>query len=408
MNTPLPSINDADLGDKAVLVRADLNAPMRDGTVTDTTRIDRFLPTVRWLAGRGARVVIMSHLGRPHGFIDGRLSLRPIAGVLSERLGRKVRFAEDCVGTAAEQTAWALRPGEVLLLENLRFHAGEEANSESFARRLGIFADIYINDAFSCAHRAHASTDAITRILPSFAGPSLSAEITALQSALDQPKRPVAAIVGGAKISTKIAVLTRLIDRTDAIVVAGGMANTFLLAQGLDVGKSLVEPDQVPVADRIIKKAARANCQIVLPVDAVVAPVLMPEAPHKVVDIDKVPPTDMILDIGPRSSADLIARFGSMATVLWNGPLGAFETEPFDRGTMEIAAAVARITRSGGLTTIAGGGDTVAALNKAAVIDDLTYVSTAGGAFLEWLEGRSLPGLAALAAQNPTETLEDA
>jgi len=390
------SIADADVAGKTVLVRADLNVPMEDGRVTDATRIERFAPTVQDLVKRGAKVVIISHFGRPKGQRDKKFSLKPVAEALGKVLGMEVKFASDCVGEVAEKAVWDLKEGEVLMLENLRFHPGETENDENFARRLSVLADLYVNDAFSVSHRAHASTYGITKFLPSYAGLSLMKELEALATALDNPERPVAALVGGAKVSTKIPVLENLLPRMDQIIVGGGMANTFLLALGYDVGKSLAEPDYVETAKAIMDKAKENNCEIVLPVDAVCAKEFKEGAESEVCALDGVPADSMILDIGPQSIADLKVRLQDLKTLLWNGPLGAFEVKPFDTGTVEIARAAAALTKAGKLTTVAGGGDTVAALNAAGVTDDFTYVSTAGGAFLEWLEGKELPGVKAL------------
>ncbi len=390
------SIADADVKDKTVLVRADLNVPMEDGRVTDATRIERFAPTVTDLVERGAKVVILSHFGRPKGQRDKKFSLAPVAEALGGVLGREVKFASDCVGEVAEKAVWALKPGEVLMLENLRFHAGETENDENFARRLSVLGDIYVNDAFSVSHRAHASTYGITKFLPSYAGLSLMKELEALSAALDDPERPTAALVGGAKVSTKIPVLENLLPRMDQIIVGGGMANTFLLALGHDVGNSLAEPDFVDTAKAILEKAKENDCEIVLPSDATCAKEFKAGAEAETCTLDGVPSDSMILDIGPQSIADLKLRLQDLRTLLWNGPLGAFEVPPFDTGTVEIARAAAALTKAGKLTTVAGGGDTVAALNAAGVTDDFTYVSTAGGAFLEWLEGKELPGVKAL------------
>ena len=390
------SIADADVKDKTVLVRADLNVPMEAGRVTDATRIERFAPTVTDLAGRGAKVVILSHFGRPKGQRDKKFCLKPVADALSEVLGKPVKFASDCVGEVAEKAVWALKPGEILMLENLRFHEGETKNDENFARRLAVLGDIYVNDAFSVSHRAHASTYGITKFLPSYAGLSLMKELEALSAALDDPQRPTAALVGGAKVSTKIPVLENLMARMDQIIVGGGMANTFLLALGHDVGKSLAEPDFVDTAKAVMDKAKENNCEIVLPSDALCAKEFKAGAEAEVCGLDGVPSDSMILDVGPQSIADLKLRLQDLKTLLWNGPLGAFEIEPFDTGTVEIARAAAALTKAGKLVTVAGGGDTVAALNAAGVTGDFTYVSTAGGAFLEWLEGKELPGVAAL------------
>jgi phosphoglycerate kinase len=394
----IKSIEDVDVSGKTVLVRADLNVPMEGGVVTDTTRIDRFVPTVKLLVERGAKVVIMSHFGRPKGQRDKKFSLNPVAEALAQALGQEVKFASDCVGEVAEKAVWSLQPGEVLMLENLRFYPGETEDDENFARRLAVLGDIYVNDAFSVSHRAHASVHAITRFLPSYAGLNLMKELKALSAALDNPDRPAAALVGGAKVSTKITVLENLLPVVDQIIVGGGMANTFLLALGYDVGKSLCEPDFVDTAKQVMAKAEENNCEIVLPSDATCAKEFKAGAEAEVCALDSIPSDSMILDIGPQSIADLKVRLQNLKTLLWNGPLGAFEVEPFDKGTVEIARAAAELTKAGKLTTVAGGGDTVAALNVAGVTDDFTYVSTAGGAFLEWLEGKELPGVAALKA----------
>lgn len=394
----LKTLDDVDVAGKRVLVRADLNVPTADGQVSDATRIERVLPNLRDLASRGARVVLMSHFGRPKGQRNPEMSLKPVADKIAELLnGIPVRFVDDCIGASAEQAVSALGNGEVAVLENLRFHAGEEANDAGFAQSLAALGDIYVNDAFSTAHRAHASTAAIASHLPAYAGPLMMAELNALKMALEQPRRPVAAIVGGAKVSTKIPVLTNLTAKVNMLVIGGGMANTFLHAQGINVGKSLCEPDHVDTVGKIMSRAAETGCKIVLPVDVVVADEFKEGANNQVCDVSEVPADGMILDVGPRSIEDLKARLAECRTVLWNGPLGAFEIAPFGEGTFAAAREAARLTRDTGLVTVAGGGDTVAALNAAGVTDDFTYVSTAGGAFLEWLEGRELPGVAALA-----------
>ena len=390
------TIDQLNVAGKRVLVRADLNVPLKDGRVTDDTRIARTVPTLRELAKRGARVIVTSHLGRPKGGPSPELSLKPIAESLERILGRHVPFAADCVGPEAEKVVAAMKDGDIVLLENLRFHPEEEKNDIGFARRLAALADFYVGDAFSCAHRAHASTEAVARLLPSAAGRLMQAELEALSKALESPTRPVAALVGGAKISTKLAVLGHLVGRVDVLVVGGAMANTFLHAKGVDVGKSLCERDMAKEALAILETAAKANCQVVLPVDAVVAAEFKEGAASTTVAIGAVPADRMILDIGPESAADLEKRLAGCRTLLWNGPLGAFEVAPFDAGTNAVARAAAKLTKAGKLVTVAGGGDTVAALAHAGVIDDFTYVSTAGGAFLEWLEGRDLPGVAVL------------
>jgi phosphoglycerate kinase len=385
-----------DVKGRRVLVRADLNLPVRAGEVTDATRLERLVPGVEDLAGRGARVVLISHFGRPKGVPDSEFSLRPVAEKLGRLLGRSVAFATDCIGRRAEQVVSALKPGEIAVLENLRFHKGEEKNDPAFAQALARLGDIYVDDAFSTAHRAHASTDALARLLPSYAGSLLMEEVAALRSVLDRPARPVAAIVGGAKVSTKIPVLTNLIAKVDTLIIGGAMANTFLLAQGVKVGRSLVEPNFAETAREILHAAKARNCEVVLPEDGVVAIALEACAPSRICPVREVPADQMILDVGPSAVAQCIDVLGRCKTLLWNGPLGAFEVPPFGEGTFQVARAAAAATEAGRLTSVAGGGDTVAALNAAGVTDRFTYVSTAGGAFLEWLEGRELPGIAAL------------
>ncbi len=381
---------------KRVLVRADLNVPVRDGKVSDATRLERLLPGLEDLAGRGARIIVISHFGRPKGAREPGLSLEPVAEKLAELLGRPVAFASDCTGSAAENVVAALQPGEIAVLENLRFHKGEEKNDPAFAQALAGLADIFVSDAFSVAHRAHASTDAVTRLLPSYAGSLMMEEISALRSVLEAPQGPVAAVVGGAKVSTKIALLTNLIGKVDKLIIGGAMANTFLLAQGVNVGKSLAEPDLAETARDIVHAAKARSCEIVLPADAVVAAKFEACAPSRICPVLEVPADQMILDIGPKAVAHYTEVLGRCRTLLWNGPLGAFEIPPFGEGTFQLARFAADATAAGRLTSVAGGGDTVAALNAAGVTDRFTYVSTAGGAFLEWLEGRELPGVAAL------------
>jgi phosphoglycerate kinase len=396
----LPQIRamaEAEVRDRRVLVRVDLNVPMQDGHVTDRTRIERVAPTIRTLAERGAKVLVLSHFGRPKAGDDMALSLRQLIGPLSEAIGRPVEFVHDCVGPDALKAVAALGSGEVLLLENLRFHAGEEGNDPSFARELAALGDLYVGDAFSCAHRAHASISGVPALLPAYAGPLLAEEIDALRRAVDAPERPVAALVGGAKVSSKLKLLGNLVARVDKLIIGGGMANTFLFAQGLSVGKSLCEPDLADTARDVLRRAAERNCEILLPVDVVVAQRFAAGAPSEVMAADRVPADGMILDIGPKSSAKLAEALASCRTLVWNGPLGAFEIEPFDRGTNAVGRAAAELTKAGKLVTVAGGGDTVAALNRAGVTEDFTYVSTAGGAFLEYLEGLVLPGIQALA-----------
>jgi phosphoglycerate kinase len=393
----LKTTDGLDIKGKRVLLRADLNVPVKDGQVTDATRLERVLPGLEDLARRGAKVVVISHFGRPKGGPDPEFSLRPVADKMSKLLGRPVTFAPDCIGEVAEKVVASLTPGEIAVLENLRFHKGEEKNDPAFAQALAKLGDIFVGDAFSTAHRAHASTDAITRLLPSYAGPLLLGEVAALRSVLDKPARPVAAVIGGAKVSTKIPVLTNLVAKVDKLIIGGGMANTFLLAQGVNVGKSLAEPDLTKTALDIMHAAKARGCEVVLPPDAVVAARLEAGAPSRECPVLEVPADQMILDVGPKAVAHYTDVLGRCRTLLWNGPLGAFEIPPFGEGTFAFARAAAAATQAGRLTSVAGGGDTVAALNLAGVTDKLTYVSTAGGAFLEWLEGRELPGVAALA-----------
>jgi phosphoglycerate kinase len=381
---------------KRVLVRADLNVPMENGRVSDALRIERQAPTIRELAEKGARVIVLSHFDRPKGKVVPAMSLKPLAEPLAEAIGRPVAFAADCVGEVAKAAVAKLKDGEVLLLENTRFHPGEEKNDPDFARKVASLGDIFVNDAFSAAHRAHATTEGIAHLLPSAAGRAMEQELVHLQKALGDPERPVIAIIGGAKVSTKIELLENLVSKVDALVIGGAMANTFLAAEGREVGKSLIERDHVATAQRVIAMATDAGAVIILPVDVVVAQEFKPHAHHHTVDADKVGPSEMILDIGRRSVDELKSRLITARTVVWNGPLGAVETAPFDHGTVAAAKAVAEATKAGDLLSVAGGGDTVAALNRAGVAQDFTYVSTAGGAFLEWLEGKELPGVAAL------------
>ncbi|MCC4245383.1 phosphoglycerate kinase [Stappia indica] len=384
------------LSGRRALVRVDLNVPMDGNRVTDTTRIDRVLPTIRELSDKGARVVLLAHFGRPKGAVMPEMSLAPVAAALTERLGRPVAFAADCIGDLAASLIDGLKDGDVALLENTRFHAGEEKNDGAFADALAALGDLYVNDAFSAAHRAHASTEGLARRLPAYAGRTMQAELEALASALTTPVRPVLAVVGGAKVSSKIDLLENLVKKVDMLVIGGGMANTFLAAKGVSVGKSLCEHDLADTARRIMDAAAAAGCEIVLPVDAVVAREFKAGAASETVSVDAVPADAMILDVGAASIDNVRAKIDAAATLVWNGPLGAFEIEPFDTATVAAARHAAERTRAGSLTTVAGGGDTVAALNHAGVADDFSYVSTAGGAFLEWLEGKALPGVVAL------------
>ncbi|GAA4484828.1 phosphoglycerate kinase [Gluconacetobacter asukensis] len=381
---------------RKVLLRADLNVPVRDGQITDLTRIERLAPTIRELADKGARVIVVSHFDRPKGQRVPAMSLEPIATALGTILGRPVRFAEDCIGPVAEQAVASLQDGDVLVLENTRFHAGEEKNDPELSKALAALADDYVNDAFSAAHRAHASTEGVARFLPSFAGRLMEAELNALNVALENPVRPVGAIVGGAKISTKLDLIGNLLDRVDVLIIGGAMANTFLAAKGVAVGKSLQEADMHDTARAIMAKAAGKGCEIILPVDAVTATEFRADPPTKTVPVDAVPADAMILDAGPETVRLLTEKIVGLKTLVWNGPLGAFELHPFDTATNLVAAEVARRTQAGQLTSVAGGGDTVSALRHAGVADEMTYTSTAGGAFLEWLEGKTLPGIQAL------------
>ena len=395
--TAFRTLDDIEVAGKRVLVRVDLNVPMREGAVGDTTRIDRVAPTLAELAGRGAKVIVASHFGRPKGKPVAAMSLGPIAEPLSQALGGlPVRFVPDCAGGEAEAAVATLAPGEVALLENLRFHAGEEEDDPAFADALAGLADLYVNDAFSAAHRAHASTTAVAERLPNAAGRLMQAELEALDKALQAPERPVIAVVGGAKVSTKLALLANLIERVDRLVIGGAMANTFLHAQGVSVGASLHEPDLAADARRIMGEASGAGCGIVLPTDVVVTQEFREGAESTTVPVVDVPPDGMILDLGPDTCARIEGALAASRTLVWNGPLGAFEIVPFDQATTRCARAAARLTGEGGLLSVAGGGDTVAALQGAGVLGAFSYVSTAGGAFLEWLEGKTLPGVAAL------------
>lgn len=391
------TLDDIDVAGKRVFLRADLNVPMRDGAVSDATRISRLAPTITELADKGAIVIVASHFGRPKGEVVPEMSLAPLAGPLSAALGgRNVSFANDCIGAEAQKVVGAASSGDVVLLENLRYHEGEELNDPDFAADLAKLADIYVNDAFSAAHRAHASTEALAHLLPAAAGRMMQAELDALDSALGTPERPVGAIVGGAKVSTKLDLLGNLVGKVDMLAIGGAMANTFLHALGTDVGKSLCEHDMADTAREILGRADEAGCEIILPADAVVAREFAEGAPSEVVPVSAVPGDMMILDVGPGTANALAAKLGDLKTLVWNGPLGAFEVPPFDAGTVMVARIAADLTRAGSLKTVAGGGDTVAALVAADVLDDFSYVSTAGGAFLEWLEGKDLPGVKAL------------
>jgi len=385
---------------RRVLLRVDLNVPMENGRVTDATRIDRVVPTIREIAEQGAKVILLAHFGRPKGKREPKDSLEPVVPALGSALGRTVAFAPDCVGDEAAKAVAALRDGDVLLLENTRFHAGEEKNDAAFSDALAANGDVYVNEAFSAAHRAHASTEGLAHRLPAYAGREMQAELEALTKGLESPQRPVIALVGGAKVSSKIDLLENLVAKVDMLVIGGGMANTFLHAQGKSVGKSLCEKDLAETATRILAAAERAGCRIILPVDAVAAAEFKAHATHETVPVDAVPDSSMILDAGPQSVAEINAAIDGAKTLVWNGPLGAFELAPFDAATVAAARHAAARTKDGRLVSVAGGGDTVAALNHAGVADEFTYVSTAGGAFLEWLEGKALPGVEALRAQS--------
>jgi phosphoglycerate kinase len=381
---------------KRVLVRVDLNVPMENGKVSDATRIDRVLPTIKDIADKGGKVILLAHFGRPKAGPDTENSLRPVAAAVSQRLGRPVAFGEDCIGEKAAAAVAAMKDGDVLLLENTRFHKGEEKNAPEIVDGLAANGDVYVNDAFSAAHRAHASTEGLAKKLPAYAGRSMQAELEALDAALGNPKKPVAAIVGGAKVSTKLDLLGNLVKKVDVLVIGGGMANTFLAARGVNVGKSLCEHDLVGTAREIETKAKAAGCEIVLPVDAMLAKEFKAGAAHRVAGVGDVQADEMILDVGPKTVALVEGKLAGARTLVWNGPFGAFEIAPFDTGTVAVAQKAAALVKQGKLVAIAGGGDTVSAMNHAGVADDLTYISTAGGAFLEWMEGKPLPGVEAL------------
>jgi len=389
------TLDDADVKGKRVLLRVDLNVPMDSGKMTDATRIERVAPTITEIADKGGRVILLSHFGRPKGR-DPKESLKPVAADVARIVGRPVAFADDCIGEAAEAAVAAMKDGDILCLENTRFHPGEEKNDPAFVAQLARLGDIWVNDAFSAAHRAHASTEGLGHKLPAYAGRTMQAELEALNKALDAPRKPVIAIIGGAKVSTKLDLLENLVHKVDALVIGGGMANTFLHAQGVPIGKSLAEKNLTATALRIMEKADAANCAIILPVDAVVASKFEAHAPSHAYGLDGIPDDGMILDVGPQSIERVRAAIDDAATLVWNGPLGAFEMKPFDRGTVAAARHAAERTAAGHLVSVAGGGDTVAALNNAEAGEKFTYVSTAGGAFLEWMEGKPLPGVEVL------------
>ena len=390
------TLDEAEVSGRRVLVRVDFNVPMEDGRVADDTRLKAALPTIQDLRGRGARVILLSHFDRPKGKRVPSMSLRPLAEPLARLIGAPVAFADDCIGPDARAAVDKLRDGDVLLLENLRFHAGEEANDPTFAKALAALGDLYVNDAFSAAHRAHASTEGVAHLLPAYAGRAMQRELEHLEKALGSPQRPVMGIVGGAKVSTKLDLLENLVGKLQFLAIGGGMANTFLFAQGHDVGASLCEKDMAATARAILDGADAARCRILLPTDVVVADKLEPGVASRAIALDKIGPDDRIFDVGPDSLVQILDAMSESKTLVWNGPLGVFEVPPFDKGTVAAARHAAALAKSGKLVAVAGGGDTVAAMNAAGVTDDLTFVSTAGGAFLEWMEGKTLPGVAAL------------
>jgi len=395
------TLDDAELQDRRALVRVDFNVPMADGRVSDDTRLRAALPTISKLRAGGAKVILLAHFDRPKGRRVPEMSLAPLVGPLADLLGVPVAFADDCVGDGAATAVAAMQPGDVLLLENVRFHAGEEANDPEFAKALAANGDLYVNDAFSAAHRAHASTEGLARRLPAYAGEQMRRELEALDLALGNPQRPVMGIVGGAKVSTKLDLLNNLVGRLQFLAIGGGMANTFRFAQGYDIGDSLCEKEMADTAREILGKAEAAGCQVILPTDVVVAETLSPGAPSRAVELvlcqSALRPGEKIFDVGPDTLARIVSAMGEAKTLIWNGPLGVFEVQPFDKSTVQASQEAARLAKSGKLVAVAGGGDTIAALNAAGVVDDFTFVSTAGGAFLEWMEGKTLPGVAALA-----------
>lgn len=393
---PFNTLDKLDPRGKRILLRVDLNVPTKDGAISDLTRIKRVVPTIRELADKGGRVIVLSHFDRPKGKVVPGMSLQPIATALATALGKPVSFAHDCIGPDAEAAAASLQDGEVLLLENTRFQPGEETNAPDLSAALAKLGDVYVNDAFSAAHRAHASTAGVADHLPAYAGRLMEAELAALDAALENPERPVGAIVGGAKVSTKLELLENMLEKVDVLAVGGAMANTFLAAKGYKVGKSLKEEDMLDTARQIMAQAKAKNCELILPVDVVLAEDFMAGAPTAVAPVTDIPDGWMALDVGPETVKLLNQKLAGLKTLVWNGPLGVFELPPFDNGTNTVAQEAARLTKEGKLKTIAGGGDTVSALRHAGVLEDMTYVSTAGGAFLEWLEGKVLPGLTAI------------
>lgn len=393
------TLDDVNVKGKRVLLRVDLNVPMDNGTVTDATRIERVLPTICEIADHGGKVIMLAHFGRPKGKREPADTLKPVAEATAKLLKRPVAFAEDCIGEAAEKAVAAMKDGDILLLENTRYHGEEEKNDPEFSKALAKNGDLFVNDAFSAAHRAHSSTEGLAHLLPAYAGRTMQAELQALTRGLESPQRPLIAVVGGAKVSSKIDLLENLVAKVDALVIGGGMANTFLFAADFAIGRSLAEKDLRETALRIMAKARESGCAIILPIDVVVSQEFKANAPHRTYSIDSVPADGMILDVGAQSVDRITSAINDAATLVWNGPLGAFELPPFDRGTVAAAKHAAARTKTGKLISVAGGGDTVAALNQAGVADEFSYVSTAGGAFLEWLEGKALPGVEALRAK---------
>lgn len=406
MALALPTLDGLAVSGKRVIVRVDLNVPMEGGRIADATRVIRLLPTINELANEGAKIILLAHFDRPNGKFVPSMSLAPLVDAVAELFNREVKFGVDCVGSAAEEAVANIPPGGIVLLENLRFHAEEEANDKTFAAALAKHGDIYVNDAFSCSHRAHASTDAITHYLPSYAGRLLAEEVSALDAIFSAPRRPLAALIGGSKVSTKLTLLSNLINKVDVIAIGGAMANTFLLAQGHNVGKSICERDMATTARDILAAAEKSNCRILLPVDLVVTEKFAERAPCKVVSVDRIPAHMTATDVGPQTIGHFAQALIGCGMIVWNGPVGAFETSPFDAGTIAIARVLARLTGEGKVQTIAGGGDTVAAVAHAGLSDAFTYLSTAGGAFLEWLEGKELPGIAALAKKTSAKKKE--
>ena len=392
------TLDDVEVAGKRVMVRVDLNVPMADGNVTDATRILRILPTIGEISEKGGKVILLAHFGRPKGKVNPEMSLAPVVSTLSDMIGKPVSFSTDCIGPMAEAAVNAMHDGDITLLENTRFHEGEEKNDDAFAAELAKNGDLFVSDAFSASHRAHASTEGLARHIEAVAGRTMQAELEALEAGLGDPERPVIAIVGGAKVSTKLDLLGNLVTKVDRLVIGGGMANTFLAAQGVDVGKSLCEHDLGDTARAILQKAEQENCEIILPEDVVVAGEFAANAANMNIAVTQCPADQMILDAGQATVQYIISKIETSKTLIWNGPLGAFEIEPFDIATVQVAKAAAKQTRDGKLVSVGAGGDTVAALNHADASKDFTYVSTAGGAFLEWMEGKDLPGVSVLKA----------